>query len=237
MGSDRKKINPETGFDDILQVRAPALCFYVLKSDKGLYLIDGGFIGGLALLDHALRLRGWHKIPIKGILVTHGHLDHILNVSSLAKRNAAWIAAPRQDRAHYEGRPAYKGASKVTGVLETIGRKIFAYQPFDANQWLEDGSEIPIWDGLRAIHLPGHTMGHMGFYCAARKLLFSADLFASSIFGAQLPPAIFNSHPELIPASIAKALALPLEGVLPNHCDKSPASKHLERLLRLHARL
>ena len=40
--------------DDILQVRAPALCFYVLRDSTGLYLIDGGFIGGPYLLARAL---------------------------------------------------------------------------------------------------------------------------------------------------------------------------------------
>jgi glyoxylase-like metal-dependent hydrolase (beta-lactamase superfamily II) len=73
--------------DDILQVRALALCFYVLRDSTGLYLIDGGFVGARYLLARALRRRGWNREPVRGIIVTHGHLDHILNVASLARES------------------------------------------------------------------------------------------------------------------------------------------------------
>jgi glyoxylase-like metal-dependent hydrolase (beta-lactamase superfamily II) len=223
--------------DDILQVRAPALCFYVLRDSQELYLIDGGFIGGRYLLSRALRKRGWDQLPIRGVIVTHGHLDHILNVASLAKDTRAWIAAPRLDAAHYQGRFRYCGAGRVCGVLEALGRRLFSYSPFQPDQWLDDQSEIPIWHGLTAIHLPGHTDGHTGFYCRHLKLLFCADLFASYGTISHPPPAIFNSRPDLIRSSITRALSLELEGVIPNHCDAAPFSEHLNRLRLLKERL
>jgi glyoxylase-like metal-dependent hydrolase (beta-lactamase superfamily II) len=216
--------------DDILQVRAPALCFYVLRGSDGLYLIDGGFIGGRHLLARALRKRGWDREPIKGILVTHGHLDHILNVAPIAKASGAWIAAPRLDALHIQGRYAYRGLARICGALEGIGRPILGYTAFPVDRWLDDLSEVPVWHGLTAIHLPGHTDGHIGFYCARLRLLFCADLFAS--YGAipHLPPDIFNSCPQHIPASVSRALSLDLAGVLPNHCDKASPATHLTRL-------
>lgn len=39
---------------DLLQVRSLGVCFYVLRDSHGLYLIDGGFIGGRSSLRHAL---------------------------------------------------------------------------------------------------------------------------------------------------------------------------------------
>jgi len=215
--------------EDLLQIRAPSLSFNVLRDASGLYLLDAGFIGGRALLRRALRRRGWERERIRGIIVTHGHLDHILNVAAIARDTGAWIAAPRLDADHYAGHPRYQGPARLTGLLESIGRPVLGFWPFVPDRWLDDDDLIDVWGGLRAILLPGHTHGHMGFYSERRRLLFSADLFAS--YGAaRLPPSIFNSAPEQIPSSIAKALTLDLAGVIPNHCDRATPAIHLARL-------
>jgi len=221
---------------DILQVRAPALNFYVLQDASGLYVLDGGFIGGRFLLHRALRRRGWEREPIRGIIVTHGHLDHILNVASLARETGAWIAAPRLDADHYSGHPHYSGWARVTGCLEAIGRPVLSFQPFVPNRLLDDGDFIDVWHGLRAVHLPGHTHGHMGFYCERLKLMLSGDLFASYRGAAQFPPNIFNSAPEQLPKSAAIALAFDLAGIIPNHCDRTEPEEHLRRLRQLERR-
>ncbi len=184
-------------------------------------------------MRRALRSRGWECEPIRGIIVTHGHLDHILNVSDIARETGAWIAAPRLDADHYAGHPQYRGWKRVTGYLESVGRPVLAFHPFVPSRWLDDGDFLDVWHGLRAVHLPGHTHGHMGFYCERLRLLFSADLFASYRGIAHFPPDIFNSAPEQIPQSAATALAFDLAGVIPNHCDRASPEEHLQRLLRL----
>ena len=220
--------------DDLLEVRATTLSFYVLKDATGLYLLDSGFIGGRRLLSHALRKRGWNREPVRGIIVTHGHLDHVLNVAAIAQEYSAWIAAPRIDADHYSGNARYCGWARVTGYLEAIGRAILPFKPFVPQRLLDDGDFLDVWHGLRAIHLPGHTLGHMGYYCERLKLLFSADLFASYRGAAHFPPAIFNSKPDLMPASLATALRLDLAGIIPNHGDRVTPEVHLQRLRRLH---
>lgn len=223
--------------NDILRVRTPGADFYVLRDGRGLYLIDAGFIGGRKHLHRALQERGWDKEPIVGIIATHGHLDHVLNIGALAEETGAWIAAPRLDLANYTGEATYRQWARVAGVLEAIGRPLLGFQPFSPARLLDDGDTLDIWHGLRAIHLPGHTAGHMGFYCESLRLLFTADLFASFSWSTHRPPAIFNSEPEQIPGSIAKALELDLAGVMPNHGDLQSSEVHLTRLRKLADRL
>jgi glyoxylase-like metal-dependent hydrolase (beta-lactamase superfamily II) len=216
--------------EDLLQVRNHGVCIYVLRDGDSLYLLDSGFIGGVACLDRALAYRGWTGIPIRGIILTHGHLDHILNVAKLVHRSGAWVAAPRLDLDHYTGHPVYRGISRITGCMEAVGRKILSYSNFIPDRLIDDGDYLSIWHGLRAVHLPGHTRGHTGYFCESLGLLFSADLFASFSYFTHLPPAFFNDDSAQIGASLERALSLDIIGVFPNHCDHVGPQEHLSRL-------
>jgi glyoxylase-like metal-dependent hydrolase (beta-lactamase superfamily II) len=217
----------------LVRVQAPGVSFHVLRHGEGLILLDCGFTGGVGLLARALRKAGWDGYPVIGIMLTHGHLDHILNVGRLAKETGAWIAAPRLDAAHYEGKAGYQGLSRVTGLLEAAGRPLLGFRSFTPDRWIDDGDELDLWEGLRAVHLPGHTAGHTGYYCERHRLLFCGDLFASYGGFSHLPPRIFNTDTRAIPAAIAKALALEPLGILPNHGDDAEPEVHLSRLVAL----
>jgi glyoxylase-like metal-dependent hydrolase (beta-lactamase superfamily II) len=224
-----------TAEDSLLQVRSWGVCFYALhdQHEEALYLIDGGFIGGIAALDHALAAKGWAHLPVRGILVTHGHLDHILNIAALARRHRAWVAAPRLDRDYYAGQARHRGLSRFTGALEWLGQRAFTYQAFTPDRLLDPGEHLDLWHGLRAEPLPGHTFGHTGYFCASLGLLFSADLFASYGALSHRPPRLFNADTAQAHASLRHACSLPLRGVLPCHADHADAATHLARMQRL----
>ncbi len=218
---------------DLLIVRTFIVQFFVLRDGEGLYLVDTGFIGGQRALHAALVARGWDKLPIRGILLTHGHLDHVRNAPALAAQHAAWIAGPEGDLEHYEGRARYTGLGPVAGVAEWVGRRLLRQPSFKPNRLLNEGDELSIWGGLRVVALPGHTHGHCGYYSAKHRLLFSGDLFATFGFGPQIAPAYLNQDNAEARRSIHRALALPLDGVLPCHADGAPPERQLEYLRKL----
>ena len=215
---------------DLLIVRTFIVQFFVLRDGDALYLIDTGFIGGKRALERALIAHGWDHLPIRGILLTHGHLDHVRNAPVLSKQHGAWIAGPERDLEHYENRARYTGWGRVAGVSEWIGRRVLRQPSFCPDKLLCDGDELPIWGGLRVIALPGHTHGHCGYYSAKHKLLFSGDLFATFGFGTQIAPFYLNQDNVEARRSIHRALKLPLEGVLPCHADESPPERQLNYL-------
>ncbi len=219
--------------DDILLIRTPGVCFYALRDRNRLALIDTGFIGGWPCLQRQLRRRGWLDLPIKMILLTHGHLDHIFNARRLQERTGAQIVAPSLDREHYIGKYPYRGWARICGALEAVGRAIFRFRDFSVDHWLSDGDVVDIWDGLEVIHLPGHTVGHTGYYSRSRKLLFSGDFFASYGYRNFIPPAFLNSCPNEFPHSFARILDMDIDYVFPNHGDRALPQVHRERLFCL----
>lgn len=220
-------------FPDLLIVRNAIVQFFVLRDGDSLFLIDTGFVGGVGALDQALVAKGWSHLPVRGILHTHGHLDHTLNTAFLARRHTAWIAAPERDAEHYISHAEYEGMGRFAGMSEALGRDLLSYQPFTPDRWLRAGDEIDLWGGLEFLPLPGHTHGHGGFYSARHRLLFSGDLFASFRFHAHLPPPILNQDDATARDSARRALELDLAGVLPCHADQATPAIHLERLRRL----
>lgn len=221
---------------DFYTVHSCGVNFHVLCDGDGLYLIDAGFLCARRYLQRALVEMGWERKPIRGIVLTHGHFDHIANVTSVVRETEAWVAGPRLDASHYAGRAKYSGWGQVTGWLEAAGRSFFDFQPFVPDRLLDDGDRLDIWHGLRVVHLPGHTAGHSGYYCEKNGYLFTGDLFASYERFSHVPPAIFNVDREGLIASIDTALSLQPSGVIPNHGDGAAPEVHLKRMKALRAR-
>lgn len=120
-------------------------------------------------------------------------------------------------------------------MLEKAGRPLLGFEPFTADRLLDDGDFIDVWHGLRAVHLPGHTAGHMGFFCEKLGLLFCGDLFASYQRFTHLPPRFFNCDQKAMIESLHKAISLEPLGVIPNHSDGASPEIHLARLRKLEA--
>lgn len=202
-------------------------------------LVDGGFLGdavGRIRRELEFHELGWRNV--EAIVLSHGHLDHTRNIARLRRETGAPVFAPRIDAAHIEGRYPYRGLSRFCGWIETVGRCLLRYEAPEIDHWFEPGDELPFWGGLRVVGLPGHTLGHCGFYSEPERLLLAGDLFSNFLGFAKPPPPWFNVDGQRVWESIRLADEIvPLDGgVLLNHPRDASPQWHREDLARLAAR-
>jgi glyoxylase-like metal-dependent hydrolase (beta-lactamase superfamily II) len=209
----------------------------LVDAQRQAVLLDTGLAGEPWLIRRRVARLGLQATDIKAILLTHGHLDHAGNLAWAKDWTGAPVYAHPLEQPHIDGTYPYAGANAWCGRLERAGRALLRVgRPAAIDVPIQDGDELPFWGGLRVVHLPGHTLGHCGFYAPRHDLLFSGDLFASYFFNVHLPPAILNSAPELIAASLDKARRLNPRLMVPQHYDLLDGALHRRRFDRLLAK-
>ncbi|RPH28692.1 MAG: MBL fold metallo-hydrolase [Bacteroidales bacterium] len=139
-------------------------------------------------------------LTVKQIILTHGHIDHILGVDSLRDLYKVKCLAHDNDLPLIEASPKL---GQMYGLTFDKAPKIDAF--------IKDGDRIPIGESIiEVIHTPGHSMGGVCFFLRNEKILFTGDtLFNGSIGRTDLPGGNF----EVLIASISQKI-IPLgEGV------------------------
>jgi len=205
------------------------VCHLLVDEHKEAVLLDTGLVGEPLQIRWLLRRLGLAPSAIKAILLTHGHLDHVANLAWAKRWTQAPIYAHPAEQAHIDGVYPYTGTVRWCGRLERIGYDVLNYRPVRIDRFIAEGELLPLWGGLRVMHLPGHTLGHCGFFSERHSLLFSGDLFASYFLTTHLSPPIFTAAPELLPASLRRVLALDPTMLVPQHYDILDGKLHRRR--------
>lgn len=170
-----------------------AINVYVLETDSGLALIDGGWHRETTHdeLSKALSHIGRRPSEIHDIYVTHVHRDHYTFAVELRRRyecrvhlgaaEAPGIAAINELKSNVPESSIRELHRAGADRIALIARKNALTEPFAVSDWEPpDGwstagpVDIP---GLRieAVHTPGHTKGHMVFHDLDRGMTFTGD--------------------------------------------------------------
>ena len=147
------------------QVNAYLLC---PEGSRDAVLIDPG--DDIARLKKAIAEKGR---MLKGILLTHGHFDHMLSAQPLSALTGAPVYVHAQDQ------ELLLDAGKASYSADVC------YQSFPVDfeaDFLEERICIAGME-FEVLHTPGHTRGSVCFYDAENAVLFSGDTLFCAGFG------------------------------------------------------
>ncbi|ABD12423.1 Zn-dependent hydrolase, glyoxylase [Frankia casuarinae] len=211
----------------------PAHVFvYVFETSTGPFLMDAGwdFDEAFDELQAGLAMIGMSVADVRGVVVTHAHLDHYGLANRIREASGAWVSLHRLDEAmlrHFE----HGYADRISELMIRAGapaemteRLLAGYQQpapglSRPDILLEDGDrpDIPGWD-LTALWTPGHSPGHLCFWEPTNRLLFSGDhVLPSTAVGVSAPEEAVPDPLGDYLRSLARLRSLPAEEVLPAH--------------------
>jgi metallo-beta-lactamase class B len=200
--------------DDIYYVGASDVTSFLIVTDAGLILTDGGFPDTAAQIEANIKTLGFDIRNVKFLMNSHAHFDHAGGLAALKHASGAAMVASVAD----------------TPVLQSGGTKDFVdlgpiarFTPVKVDRRLSDGEVLMLGHTTLTIHLtPGHTRGctswSMTTHIAGKpeQVLFICSLTVLpnySLVKAPSYPGIAGDFAH----SIATLRALPCDIMLASH--------------------
>lgn len=141
---------------------------YLVQEADGFTLVDTGLSGmEKAVFAEAART----GLPLKRILLTHAHVDHVGSLDALVKTGVAELAIGAREARMLPKKPA-QDLSLEPGEVQCPVKGGFPGVDARPTHLLTDGE---LYGSLRAIATPGHTPGHFSYLDERDGTLYSGD--------------------------------------------------------------
>lgn len=154
-------------------IQLSAINCYLVREEDGFTLVDTCYSGAHRFI---LRFAAEAKIPVRRIVLTHAHSDHVGSLDALRERlPGVQIIISRREQRLYEGDfslDAHEAESRIPRISfprckAKVDRAVV---------------EDDVIGSLRVIAAPGHTPGQIALLDSRNSALIVGDAF-SSLFG------------------------------------------------------
>ena len=187
---------------------------YMLAEENGLTLIDSGLRSSERRLWKAIARIDRQPSDVNHVLVTHHHADHVGSLAAVKKASGAQAYVHPLDAPVVAGEKPRPAANRASIIGRLFGRMILRLpqnnpEPVPADHEINDGDELPMGGGVRVIHTPGHTAGHVSFFVERHGgILFVGDAAANMLGRIGKPLLIFTEDMDETKASMRKLAEL-----------------------------
>jgi metallo-beta-lactamase class B len=217
-------------------VGTEGLSSILIKTDAGLFLLDGDLVQSAPLIEANLASLGLDVKRIKYIANSHAHFDHAGGIAGLQRDSSATVLASPS------GAKALREGHAVTDDPQFGYSDLAKFPPVSNVRTVRDGETIELGNTKITAHFtPGHTPGSTTWTwqsCEAGQCL--DIVYADSLNSISAPGFRYTATQdhadvsERFRTSIRTVAALPCDIMLTVHPD---ASGMLEKLARLESAL
>ena len=216
---------------DVFLCRGRDVNWVLLREGSDLTLVDTGYPAYAPAVEESVRRIGGRPEDVRGILVTHGHVDHIGGLGHFHGKYGTPVFAhptevPHVRREHLEqATPAqvFRNAHR-RGVLPWSLRITRAGAMRDVAfaevQSLTPGEQLDLPGRPVPVATPGHTSGHTAFLVSSAGAVATGDGLctghpAAPTVGPQLLAKMFQHGDDV--AGLSPLESLDADTVLPGH--------------------
>lgn len=158
------------------------VCFVGNPGQDQWVLIDAGMPNSANVIIAACEERFGADAKPQGIILTHGHFDHVGAIIELIEHWAVPVYAHELEMPYLTGAQSYSPDPTVEGGWVAKISSFFPVEPIQLGEYVQklsaDGT-IPILPEWRWLHTPGHTPGHISLFREKDRALIAGDAFVT----------------------------------------------------------
>jgi len=170
--------------DDVYRIGTlgPYINAYLFVESSGsLTLVDAGLKGAPKKIVSAIESLGKKPSDVTRIVLTHAHPDHAGGLKRMHEETGARVMchgvdAPFARAGKAPPRDPRRLTARILGMLPGN-----SFPPCEIDEEIADGQLLDVAGGLRVVHTPGHSPGHVSLLHESSGVLIVGDSLFNSV--------------------------------------------------------